>query len=152
MPLAPARACSRPGCPNLQPCGDHPRGETYRETVTARPWRALYKQQRWVRLSARVRAQEPVCEACRAAGRTPQPTRHVDHVTPHRGDLRLFYDRTQPAGVVRVLPLGEDTTGAGRGDQTLAGWRLRTAPAPDAKHVKIKEFQSFQAIQSKEPH
>jgi 5-methylcytosine-specific restriction protein A len=34
--------------------------------------------------------EEPVCRSCKG---TPQPTRHTDHITPHRGDVGLFYDR-----------------------------------------------------------
>ena len=91
MPLAPPRACPRPGCPNVQPCADHRHGETHAEESAARPWSRLYDSARWRRLSARVRSRQPVCESCKAAGHTPRPTRVTDHVIPHRGDLQLFY-------------------------------------------------------------
>jgi 5-methylcytosine-specific restriction protein A len=99
MPVAPPRACPRPGCPELQPCPVHRKGETYRERVTARPWAAMYKEQRWVRLSARVRNEEPVCVECIRKGQTPRPTRHADHITPHRGDRVLFFDRSNVQGI-----------------------------------------------------
>jgi len=92
MPTAPARACLRPGCANLQPCPDHARGETYRETVTARPWRALYKQQRWLRLRQRYLDRHPICECDDCRTRPPKPARVVHHKDPHRGDLTKFYD------------------------------------------------------------
>jgi 5-methylcytosine-specific restriction protein A len=38
-------------------------------------------------------ASEPLCRACRDEGRTT-PAREVDHVIPHRGDMRLFTDLT----------------------------------------------------------
>lgn len=90
MPTAPPRACPRPGCAHMQPCPDHPKGETHAEVSAARPWSRLYDTQRWRRLSTRVRMEEPVCRSCKG---TPQPTRHTDHITPHRGDVGLFYDR-----------------------------------------------------------
>lgn len=100
MPTAPARACPRPGCRHLRPCPEHGDGsETYRERLAARPWAALYKRQRWVRLSARVRREEPTCRACDVEGRPPRPSRHVDHIVPHRGDERLFFDRGNLQGL-----------------------------------------------------
>jgi 5-methylcytosine-specific restriction protein A len=94
MPVAPARACPRSGCPQLQPCPDHAKGETHAEVSTARPWSRLYDTQRWKRLSAKVRQLETTCRACYVEGRPPKPSRHVDHIVPHRGDLARFYDRT----------------------------------------------------------
>jgi len=59
----------------------------------ARPWSRLYDTQRWRRLSAKVRQLEPTCRTCYAEGRPPSPSRHVDHIVPHQGDLSRFYDR-----------------------------------------------------------
>ena len=92
MPLSPPRACSRPGCAELQPCPVHRHGETYRETITARPHRALYKQARWLRLRRRYLDAHPLCECdyCQHVGR-PQPARVVHHRVDHRGDVALFF-------------------------------------------------------------
>lgn len=54
--------------------------------------RRLYDDPAWRRLSRRVAAEEPYCRTCLAAGQ------HVisqvtDHIAPHRGSRRLFWDR-----------------------------------------------------------
>jgi 5-methylcytosine-specific restriction protein A len=48
---------------------------------------------RWRRARAAFLAQHPLCAACRAQGRV-MPATIVDHVVPHRGDERLFWDET----------------------------------------------------------
>lgn len=83
----------------MQPCPEHRPGETYAERVQARPWAALYQTQRWRRLSARVRREEPLCRECKAEGLPPSPTRHTDHIVPHKGDLTLFWSRSNLQGI-----------------------------------------------------
>ena len=46
---------------------------------------------RWRRARAAFLAQHPLCAACRAQGRVV-PATMVDHVVPHRGDQKLFWD------------------------------------------------------------
>jgi 5-methylcytosine-specific restriction protein A len=48
---------------------------------------------RWRRARAAFLAQHPLCAACRALGRVV-PATVVDHVVPHRGDQRLFWDES----------------------------------------------------------
>jgi 5-methylcytosine-specific restriction protein A len=48
---------------------------------------------RWRRARAAFLARHPLCAACRAQGCVVQAT-VVDHVVPHRGDQRLFWDET----------------------------------------------------------
>lgn len=48
---------------------------------------------RWRRARAAFLAQHPLCAACRVRGRVVAAT-VVDHVTPHRGDQRLFWDES----------------------------------------------------------
>ena len=48
---------------------------------------------RWRRARAAFLAQHPLCAACRAQGRVV-PATVVDHVVPHRGDQRLFWDES----------------------------------------------------------
>ena len=46
---------------------------------------------RWREARKRHLARHPLCEACAMSGRTEAAT-VVDHITPHRGDQRLFWD------------------------------------------------------------
>lgn len=53
---------------------------------------------RWDREAAAFKRLNPLCLGCSAIGRVT-PTEVVDHVTPHRGDMAVFWDRAgwQPA-------------------------------------------------------
>lgn len=46
---------------------------------------------RWQQRSRRFLERHPLCVRCHAAGRL-EPATVVDHITPHRGDQRLFWD------------------------------------------------------------
>lgn len=46
---------------------------------------------RWQQRSKAFLRRHPLCVMCKARGRTVEAT-VVDHVTPHRGDLALFWD------------------------------------------------------------
>lgn len=59
-----------------------------RQTSTGRGYDA-----RWQRARRQHLAAAPLCVACGAAGRVTAAT-VVDHVRPHRGDERLFWDAT----------------------------------------------------------
>ena len=47
---------------------------------------------RWQRAREAFLAEHPLCVMCQAEGRV-EPATVVDHVVPHRGDERLFWDR-----------------------------------------------------------
>ncbi len=95
MPVAPARPCPQPGCPQLQPCPQHKRhtrpAVSYAARRQAEPWRKVYATARWATLRERVLAAQPLCRTCDAEGRVTLAT-VVDHVVPHRGNLALAYD------------------------------------------------------------
>lgn len=46
---------------------------------------------RWQRYRLRFLAEHPLCAMCEAEGRVT-PATVVDHITPHHGDQRLFWD------------------------------------------------------------
>ena len=50
----------------------------------------LYRTARWQAVRQRVLADSPLCTYCSSAGRTV-PASVVDHVTPHRGNVDLFW-------------------------------------------------------------
>lgn len=56
-----------------------------------RPWRHLYDKW-WERARLRFLDKHPLCVRCQALGRI-EPATVVDHVIPHKGDVKLFRDR-----------------------------------------------------------
>lgn len=99
MPDILARACTTFGCPHTQPCPQHARPTTDRRSrITQR----AYDQQRgsasargygakWRKARLAYLAHHPLCRPCQAAGRVTVAT-IVDHIIPHKGDKRLFWD------------------------------------------------------------
>ncbi len=52
----------------------------------------LYNGRQWRKMSIAYRKQNPLCEMeCKSNGLL-KPAKVVDHIKPHRGDLKLFYD------------------------------------------------------------
>jgi 5-methylcytosine-specific restriction protein A len=48
---------------------------------------------RWDRESREYLRNNPLCIRCRGRGRV-SPSQVVDHIVPHKGDMALFWDRT----------------------------------------------------------
>ena len=59
-------------------------------SAEAEQWRKLYKTSRWQKLRARQLRHEPLCSMCQARGEVT-PATVADHVVPHKGDERLFF-------------------------------------------------------------
>jgi 5-methylcytosine-specific restriction enzyme A len=55
---------------------------------------------RWRRARAAYLARHPLCVRCKAVGRLA-PAAVVDHVVPHRGDQRLFWDTSNWQGLCK---------------------------------------------------
>jgi 5-methylcytosine-specific restriction protein A len=55
---------------------------------------------RWRRARAVYLARHPLCAACQAAGYI-KPSTVVDHVVPHRGDPKLFWDEANWAALCK---------------------------------------------------
>lgn len=91
MPTAPLRPCSQAGCPNLvtkgrcQSCGGEVSPEVRKSMYDTPEWRAIRREH----LAANPRCQ---CEIHEGKADAPRAV-HVDHLKPHRGDPKLFYDR-----------------------------------------------------------
>lgn len=70
--------------------------ETGRSRDRDRPWRGWYKTGRWQRLRRKVLKRDGyTCQATGVllTGVPPAPDSPVvDHIVPHRGDARLFWD------------------------------------------------------------
>lgn len=93
--MAPKRPCRHPGCPNLcsggycdqhQPKRYNPEYEKKRGSAFARGY-----GKRWQRASKAYLGKHPLCAACRKAGYIT-PAELVDHIIPHEGNPKLFWD------------------------------------------------------------
>ena len=90
MPKKPKRPCRHPGCPNLSDdvyCEEH-RAKYVRESAAARGY-----DSRWQKARARFLKRNPLCVAC-FRDKKLVPATVVDHILPHRGDKRLFWDES----------------------------------------------------------
>lgn len=56
-------------------------------------WRKMYKTAKWRRLREAQLRKAPLCQCPHHKGLDPAAVADVvDHITPHRGDARLFHD------------------------------------------------------------
>ena len=94
MPFRPNTPCRHPGCPALVPCGQkyceahkamHP--EAQRSAAGRGYGRA------WQKVRQRYLEDHPFCVECMKEGRYVKAT-DVDHIVPHRGDKKLFWDES----------------------------------------------------------
>lgn len=95
MPFAPLRPCTTPRCPTLVRgggrCAVHARlRDVTRGSAAKRGYGRRWQAARAAFLS---RPEHANCVDCAAEGRTVFAT-VVDHVIPHKGDQRLFWDET----------------------------------------------------------
>ena len=92
MPKAPKRPCRHPGCPNLCDkgvyCSQHMvfSSDRMRGGAAARGYNAEWRRARKAFLQ-----KHPLCAVCGKAGKLT-PATVVDHIIPHRGNKRLFWD------------------------------------------------------------
>ena len=91
----PLKPCRHPGCPELTEdrfCPKHMKEYNRRYDREQRPgYSKLYKTARWQRLRKRVLSAQPLCVECGRYG-ILTPATVVDHITPHKGNQRLFWD------------------------------------------------------------
>ena len=94
MPRRPNVPCKHPGCARLVPyggcyCEEHkPMHVHDRESAAERGY-----DSRWKKARIRFLHSHPLCEECKKQGRLVKAT-VVDHIVPHRGDKKLFWDET----------------------------------------------------------
>lgn len=92
MAGAPMRRCRRTGCRGLvqggtcTACGTSGKAKEYQPGARQRGY-----TKKWERYRKGFLGRNPLCVTCLAAGRT-EPATVVDHIVPHRGDMRLFWD------------------------------------------------------------
>lgn len=93
MASRPLRPCAHRGCPNLTRDVWCPQHKPKHKRRVSADYHAWYTTDEWQQLRAEHLLIEPFCRECARAGeRTPATV--VDHIRPHRGDRRLFLDRS----------------------------------------------------------
>ena len=95
MPYKPRRPCRYPGCPGFAEqgqvfCKDHVvwSGDRLRGSADARGYNAEWRRARLAFLK-----RHPLCVECQKEGKLT-PATVVDHIIPHRGDRKLFWDQS----------------------------------------------------------
>ena len=94
MPFKPKVPCKHPGCAALVRSGTkycEAHKQMHPEEI-----RSAYRRgydARWRKASKAFLRANPLCVRCKAEGKYVKAT-VVDHVIPHRGDERLFWDQS----------------------------------------------------------
>ena len=96
MPVRSNTPCRHPGCPELVPYGEKycekycdkhkPLHNDEQQSANSRGYGRA-----WQKASRRYLEAHPLCVECMKEGRYVRAT-DVDHIVPHRGDQRLFWD------------------------------------------------------------
>jgi len=90
MPMRPKKPCKHPGCPKLTSgmyCEEHTAMHSSdRASASVRGYDG-----RWKKARTRFLKAHPLCVECQKQGRLTKAT-VVDHIIPHRGDAKLFWD------------------------------------------------------------
>lgn len=94
MPRKPKVPCGHPGCaaliePGTKYCEQHK--ALHPESTRSASSRGYTSK--WQRESKRFLQSHPLCAECMKQGRYTKAT-VVDHIVPHRGDQKLFWDRS----------------------------------------------------------
>ena len=92
MPRKPLTPCRHPGCPNVSEgpyCLEHTK--MHRQDRPSAYQRGY--DSRWQRESKAYLVKHPLCAECQRHGRVSAAT-VVDHIKPHKGNKKLFWDRT----------------------------------------------------------
>jgi 5-methylcytosine-specific restriction protein A len=82
---------------------------------------------RWRRARAAFLSRNPLCAACEAQGRVV-PATVVDHVVPHRGDQKLFWDETNWAATCKPCHDGKTAREGRWGQRNLSDGSMACRP------------------------
>jgi 5-methylcytosine-specific restriction protein A len=103
MPYKPKVPCRHPGCPNLVPAGQKYCEEhkaLHPEEIRSAARRGY--NSRWQKESKKFLQLHPLCEECLKGGKAT-PATVVDHIVPHRGDAKLFWDQSNWQALCKEL-------------------------------------------------
>jgi len=90
----PRRPCSHPGCPELTDdrlCSTHAKQQQRRQDQERSTAAERGYDYRWQKYRKAYLAAHPLCVECLNHDRVTAAT-VVDHIKPHRGDQKLFWD------------------------------------------------------------
>ena len=94
MPRRPDTPCKHPGCGRLVPYGSkYCEVHAPLHTRDERSGGGKGYGTRWQKESQQYLRAHPLCRRCKERGEYVKAT-VVDHIIPHRGDPRLFWDRS----------------------------------------------------------
>ena len=112
--LAPKRPCGHPGCPALLDGGESRCERHARDFELGRPFAAARGYgSRWRAARKRYLSVHPLCVMCLEFGR-PRVAKVVDHVVPHGGDDKLFWDESNWQALCRHCHAIKTATSDGR--------------------------------------
>lgn len=100
MPWKPKTICSYPGCQTLSHdryCEKHKKQVTKEQNYKSTK---IYTYQ-WRKTSKIFLKENPLCVHCQKVGRLTAAT-EVDHVTPHCGDMKLFWNKNNWQALCKV--------------------------------------------------
>ena len=97
-------------------------------------WHHLYNT-RWQRTRSAYLSRNPLCQYCLQVGRVTQAT-IVDHVIPHKGDEKLFWDAENYRGLCKLC---HDSTKAEEENKGYAQGCGQDGMPVDPKHPWYKE-------------
>ena len=86
------RPCGHPGCPELVKSGYCEKHRQSKDPIGRASAVERGYNYRWQRARAGYLRKHPLCVECLEIGRVNVAT-VVDHIIPHRGDKRLFWDK-----------------------------------------------------------
>jgi 5-methylcytosine-specific restriction protein A len=99
MPIAALKPCRHPGCGQLVESGycerhrktQRPRDDQQRGSSTERGY-----DYRWQKARDQFLREHPLCQCpeCKEGELRLLPSSVVDHKVPHKGDMKLFWDRS----------------------------------------------------------
>jgi 5-methylcytosine-specific restriction protein A len=91
MPRKPKTICSYPGCQALtndRYCDEHKKQVTKEHNQKS----SKFYTYQWRKASKQFLKEHPLCVHCQKEGRLT-PATDVDHIIPHGGNRKLFWDR-----------------------------------------------------------
>lgn len=146
----PRRICGASDCDELAEvgqalCADHAavrksviveKKRKAKQSSVAREGAHLYRTARWKRLRLVHLDAHPVCVECVSVGLVASAT-DVDHITPHRGDPRLFWDRHNWQSLCHRCHSRKTAREVWHGDGDSPGWSIPFRLKPSAIPVTL---------------